>query len=134
MWEKELVKQMKKVILLIGFVLLLVACGNSGPIGKPTDVRNDATGKWKKATTSENIDIKEHALDYSKEHMKDGDTHFIIDFNKNNTYKLNLMSGTLYLDIHERVDKEEHDAETIGKGMLLKEYVISADGKVEELE
>ena len=126
---------MRKIfILLTASLLILGACGSDEVIGSPTDVRNDVTGKWKKATTSENIDITEHALDYANKHMENGDTHFIINFTNNTTSILNLSGDMLFVSVHERVDKEEHDAKTIGSGTLLKEYVIYSDGTVEEIK
>lgn len=124
---------MKRLVTLSLMILLLVACGDSGVIGKPTDVRNDTTGNWKKATTSEDIDITEHAKEYADEHMEDGDTHFIINFTLDTTTVINKQGDMLFVDVHEYVDKEEHDASTIGSGMLLKEHTIDSDGKVEKV-
>src|SRR5699024_7976500 len=79
---------------------------------KPTDVRNDKTGNWRKSTLAENIDIEEYALSYQELHMKEDEVHHIINFTRNTTTWLNEMNGLLYVDIKERVDKEEHDAST----------------------
>ena|SRR5690625_2449670 len=123
---------MRKILIIIS-LLFLTACGSDSITNKPNDVRNDTTGKWKKATTSEKVDITDYALEYSVEYMQDGETHFIINFTNNTTSVLNILDGLLYVDVHERVEKEEHDAETIGSGMLLKEYIIHPDGEVEEV-
>lgn len=124
----------KGLFIIFSLVLFLFACGDSDSItNKPNDVRNDTTGKWKKATTSESIDITEYALEYSKEHMQDNETHFIVNFTNNTTSVLNVLDGLLYVDVHERVEKEEHDAKTIGSGMLLKEYIIYEDGEIQEV-
>lgn len=101
---------------------------------KPTDVRNDKTGNWRKSTLSEDIDIEEYALSYNETHMKEDEVHHIINFTRNTTTWLNKMNGLLYIDIKERVDKEEHDASTLGSGMILKSYVIYPDGDIQELE
>lgn len=100
---------------------------------KPSKVRNDKTGNWRKITLSENINIEEYALSYAEKHMNEGEVHYIINFTNNTTTWLNNLGGLLYVDVKERVDKEEHDAATLGSGMLLKSYVIYPDGDIEEL-
>ncbi len=101
---------------------------------KPSDVRNDNTGNWRITKISENIDIEEYALSYLDSHMEDDEIHFIVNFNYNTTSSLSYMNELLYLDIYEYVDKEEHDASTLGSGMLLKSYVIYPDGDIQELD
>lgn len=100
----------------------------------PADVRNDSTGNWRKMTFAENANIEEYALSYKDMHMKDGETHFVINFNYDTTAVLNDLNGLLYVDIHEYEKKEEHDADTIGSGMDLKSYVIYPDGDIQEIE
>jgi len=101
---------------------------------KPRDVRNDVTGNWRKTTISEGIDIEEYALSYQDLHMNEDEVHHIINFTYNTTTWLNEIGGLLYVDIKEYVDKEEHDAKTLGSGMVLKSYVIYPDGDIQELE
>lgn len=99
---------------------------------KPLDVRNDTTGKWKKSTISESIDLEEYLLSYVDLYMEDGDVHFIINFNYNTTTRVNYNGGLINASVMEYERKEEHDAKTIGSGMLLKSYVIYPDGDIEE--
>lgn len=101
---------------------------------KPTDVRNDNTGNWRKSSVTDNVDILEYASSYQDLHMEDGEVHHIINFTMNTTAKLNEMDGLLYVDVKERVEGEEHDASSLGSGMLLKSYVIYPDGDIEEIE
>src|SRR5699024_6903134 len=101
---------------------------------KPSKVRNDNTGNWKLTKIAESIDIEDYALSYSDLHMNDGEVHFIVNFNYNTTTTLNKMNDLLYVDIHEYEKKEEHDASTLGNGMLLKSYVIYPDGDIQEIE
>lgn len=101
---------------------------------KPSDVRNDTTGNWKVITISENVDIEEYALSYYNTHMEDGEVHHIVNFTRNTTTWLNHLGGLLYVDVKERVEREEHDASILGSGMLLKSYVIYSDGDIEEIE
>lgn len=100
----------------------------------PTEVRNDVTGNWRKSTISENVDIEEYALSYSDLHMEEGEVHHVVNFNRNTTTLINDLSGLLYVDVKEHVDGEEHDASTVGSGMLLKSYVIYPDGDIEEIQ
>lgn len=101
---------------------------------KPSEVRNDVTGNWRKVTLAENIDIEEYAKSYQELHMDEGETHFIINFNRKTTTVINEFNSLLYVDIHEYVEKEEHDANQLGSGMLLVSYVIYPDGDVEKIE
>ena len=99
-----------------------------------SDVRNDDTGKFKKVVTSSDINMPENAVAYYNEYMEDGEIHYIIDFSKNTTTALNNMSGQLFVTITEYVDKEEHDANVIGSGMILADYIVSIEnGTFEEL-
>lgn len=101
---------------------------------KPSEVRNDNTGDWRKVTLAEDIDIEEYAKSYQELHMNEGETHFIVNFNRQTTTVINEFNSLLYVDIHEYVKKEEHDANEIGSGMLLINYVIYPDGDIEKLE
>lgn len=101
---------------------------------KPSEVRNDVTGNWRKVTLAEDIDIVEYAKSYNELHMDEGETHFIINFNKQTTTVINKFTSLIYVDIREYVKKEEHDAKQLGSGMELVNYVIYPDGDIEKLE
>lgn len=101
---------------------------------KPSEVRNDNTGNWRKVTLAEDIDFEDYAKSYQELHMEEGETHFIVNFNRKTTTVINEFNSLLYVDIHEYVEKEEHDANKIGSGMVLINYVIYPDGDIEELE
>src|SRR5699024_3591178 len=97
-------------------------------------VRNNTTGNFKKVTTNGEIKIPEDAIKYYNEHMTDDEVHYIIDFSKNTTTNINEMAGILFVTVYEYQEKEEHDANTIGNGELLKEYHIDIDsGEIEEI-
>ncbi|RKD26695.1 hypothetical protein BEP19_15935 [Ammoniphilus oxalaticus] len=101
---------------------------------KPSNVRNDNTGNWRKSTIADSVDIEEYALSYHDLHMEEDEIHFIVNFSRNTTTVVNKLSGLLYVDIKEYVDKEEHDAKKLGSGMLLGSYVIYPDGDIQEIE
>lgn len=102
---------------------------------KPSEVRNDATKKWRKVTLSKGANMAEYALSYNKLFMDEDTTvHSIINFGNKTTTMINDLGSYLSVRIHEYEDKEEHDAKELGSGMLLKEYNIYKDnGDIEEI-
>lgn len=100
---------------------------------KPSDVNNDVTGNWRKVTVAESFNIEEYALSYADNYIKDGEIHFIINFNDKTTTRISNDFGMLSVTVHEYVDKEEHDAKKMPSGMVLKDYVIYPDGDIEEI-
>lgn len=99
-----------------------------------SDVRNDDTDKLKKVVTSKDVNMPDNAVAYYDEYMSEGEIHYIINFSNNTTTAINNMSGQLFVTITEYVDKEEHDANIIGSGMVLSDYIVSlSDDTIEEL-
>lgn len=98
-------------------------------------VRNDATGNWRISLIAENIDMSEYALDYYKQYFTDdSEIHFIVNFNYNTTTKIMVMGGDLDVTVQEYVAKEEHDANTLGSGTVLAEYLVDKEtGEVEKI-
>ena len=66
--------------------------------------------------------------------MKDKEIHFIINFTRNTTTIIRNNGGLLDLEIKEHVKSEEHDANTLGSGMSLSDYVVYPDGDIEEIK
>lgn len=100
-------------------------------------VRNDSTGKWKISKIAESADPTDYALDYYKTlFSSDDEIHAIINFSKNTTSKISVLSPELLdVTIQEYVDGEEHDANLLFSGNLLKEYHINTStGEVEEIQ
>lgn len=109
------------------------------------NVRDDKTGNWRYASIVSQKSAEEWAADYYKAYFKDKDEiHIIINFGNNTTNVIRTMAsdsetpadgGIICVDIHERVDKEELSAKTLGHGMLYGEYMIdTSTGKVEKLQ
>ena len=98
-------------------------------------VRNDTTGKWRISLIAENIDMSEYALDYYKQYFTDdSEIHFIVNFNYNTTTKIMNMGGQLDVTVQDYVPKEEHDANTLGSGTVLAEYLVDKEtGEVEKI-
>ena len=98
-------------------------------------VRNDTTGKWRISLIAENIDMSEYALDYYKQYFTDdSEIHFIVNFNYNTTTKIMVVGGQLDVTVQDYVSKEEHDANILGSGTVLAEYLVDKEtGEVEKI-
>jgi hypothetical protein len=100
-----------------------------------TDTRGDTTGNWRKVVTPANVNMPENALTYFNEYMEEGEVHHIISFATNTTTLISDIGGTLYVDITEYEEREEHSADTIGGGMLLQSFIVyKENGEIEEIE
>lgn len=99
-------------------------------------VRNDKTGKWKISTIAANINMEEYALSYYKwKFYSDDEVHGIVNFNYRTTTCITTDGYILYVDVHEYVAGEEHDANLLFSGMLLKQYFVYLDnGDIEEIQ
>lgn len=100
--------------------------------GKARKVRNDLTGNWRLVTTAAKFDVEEMLIAYHDHFMKEGEIHFIVSFATNTTTVIRNSGGIITSEVHEYVDKEEHDAKTLGSGMILAEYMV-VDGVVEQI-
>lgn len=101
-----------------------------------SDVRNDKTGNWRISLIAENIEMQNCALDYYKHYFKDDkEIHAIVNFNYNTTTKISVAGNKLDVSVFEYVKKEEHDANLLFSGQLLKEYLVDKEtGVVEEVK
>lgn len=143
------------MILSLVLVLVLTACGtsqgNDGSVegnssedevdkefekafGNASEVRNDVTGKWRVVVTSKKFDVEEMLFDYHENFMEEGEVHFIVSFATNTTTVIRDMGGMISSEVHEYVDKEEHDAKTLGSGMILAEYIVNSEGEIEQID
>ena len=108
---------------------------SAAPESAVSTVRNDNTGNWRISLIAENIDMSEYALDYYKQYFTDdSEIHFIVNFNYNTTTKIMNMGGQLDVTVQDYVPKEEHDANTLGSGTVLAEYLVDKEtGEVEKI-
>lgn len=98
-------------------------------------VRNDTTGNWRISTIAANIQMVDYALSYYEWYMLDDEIHFIVNFNYNTTTCIQYMNGCIFVTVHEYVDGEEHDANLLGGGMVLAQYIVYPDnGDIEEIQ
>lgn len=87
-------------------------------------VRNDTTGRWRMMRFSATGDFTKYAaLYYAAYFESDDEVHAVVNL-QNCTYMLTCSGGTLYIDQHAYVDKEEHDAKVLGGGELLAQYTV----------
>lgn len=100
------------------------------------NVRNDTTGKWRLVKIADNINIEEYALSYYDEYFEsDDEIHAIVNFNYNTTTKLSVFGDKLDVEIHEYIDKEEHDANMLFSGMVYEKFQVYFDnGDIEKME
>lgn len=100
-------------------------------------VINDVTGKWRLSLIASSKDVTEYAVDYYNTlFSSDDEIHAIVNFTLKTTTCISVLyDGMLDITIHEYVDKEEHDANALFSGMLLKEYFIDIEtGVIEEIQ
>lgn len=84
-------------------------------------VRDDKTGRWRMAKVADTTPTNDYVLEYYHEMFRsDDEVHFIINFTLNTTTVVRCEGGeVLYVDTHERVDKEELYADDLGGGMFM---------------
>lgn len=100
------------------------------------DVPNDSTNSWKISTISKPIDINKYACEYCKQYIKKGDkVHYVVNFSLKTTSSIRDYGDSVDVTTTEYVEGEEHDASTLGEGMLYSEYLIDKKtGKAEKLQ
>lgn len=98
-------------------------------------VRNDTTENWRMLVCYSSENMKDHIVDYYNAYAEsDNEVHFIVNLYLKTTTVINNFGGELYVDVHEYVDKEEHDAKILGGGMLLESYTVNlSSGKISEI-
>lgn len=99
-------------------------------------IKNDTTGNWRISAIAENVNMQEYALSYYQKYFTDDkEIHGIVNFNSNTTTKISVMGDMLDVTVYEYVDGEEHDADKLFGGMLLKQYFVYLDnGDIEEVQ
>ena len=98
-------------------------------------VRNDTTGNWRMLVYSSAENIVDHAVEYYNAYFEsDDETHIAVNLGLGTTSIMNVYSGSMYIDVHEYIDKEEHDAKILGGGALLNSYTVDlSSGNIDDL-
>ncbi len=92
------------------------------------NVRNDVTGNWRLSRTASGKAVSDYAMEYYETMFSnDEEVHGIVNFILNTTTRINAMSGCLFVDTYEYVDKEEHDAKILFSGELLTSKIFDLE-------
>ena len=101
------------------------------------NVRNDVTGRWRELVFSSSENIVDHAVEYYDAYFfSDDEIHFAVNLGLKTTAVMNVfMDGIMFIDVHEYVDGEEHDAKALAGGDLLKQYMVNLEtGEIEDFD
>lgn len=95
----------------------------------PQSVRNDTTGSWKYCMIAQSgITAEDYAYNYYKTCFESGDTvHYVVNVSTNTTTCISDLGGLVAVTTTEYVDGEEHDASTLGGGMVLGSWNLYPD-------
>lgn len=99
-------------------------------------VRNDITGNWRIASIASSKNITDYVIDYYNTLFNSNEEiHAIVNFSLNTTSSISVLyDGILDVVVHEYIDGEEHDANVLFGGMLLKEFWINTKtGEIDEI-
>lgn len=144
-------KKLLSIILCFVLVVFLVSCGSDSPFTDEQktlqaaledsvgmtwfgNVRNDVTELWRLSECATHNDITTYAVDYYKAYFtSDDEIHAVVNFSLNTTSKISVIGGSLFVDVHEYVSGEEHDASKLFGGMVLQSFIIDIEsGEVEQ--
>ena len=91
-------------------------------------VRNDVTERWRLSKTSSSLVPSEYAVEYYNEMFSsDDEIHGIWNATLNTTTAISKSGNLLFVDTHEYIDGEEHDAKILFSGVLLSSEIIDLD-------
>jgi hypothetical protein len=94
----------------------------------PQKVNNDKTGNWRISTCATTKSDEEYIIPYIKYYMADAEgTYAIVNFTNKVTIAINKSGSIATVDVHEYVDKEEHDAAQLFSGQVLSSYIVHLD-------
>lgn len=101
----------------------------------PQKVNNDKTGNWRISTCATTKSDEEYIIPYIKYYMADAEgTYAIVNFTNRVTIAINKSGSIATVDVHEYVDKEEHDAAQLFGGQVLSNYIVHLDTEQIEKE
>lgn len=101
----------------------------------PQKVNNDKTGNWRISTCATTKSDEEYIIPYIKYYMADAEgTYAIVNFTNKVTIAINKSGSIATVDVHEYVDKEEHDAAQLFSGQVLSNYIVHLDTEQIEKE
>lgn len=88
-------------------------------------VINDSNDNLRLARITYRGSLEEYIMSYYEKYFSsDDEIHYIVNFTTKTTTCIANMGSFLSVTITEYVDKEEHDASTLGSGMVYGQYYI----------
>ena len=88
-------------------------------------VNKDNTGKWRCYVYSSDKPAQEIAADYWRAYAEsDDEVHALVNLGLKTSANVTKGGGMLYVDVHEYVEGEEHDAAKMFSGALLARYEV----------
>ena len=135
---------MKKALIaaVLTTTLILTGCGGSNPKKEAQEalkknisltwltssVKNDTTGKWRVAECLTDQQPNEWAKQYYDGYFEsDDEVHAVVNFTLNTTNAVKVQSEELWIETHDYVKGEEHDANKLFSGTLLHTYRINKE-------
>lgn len=92
------------------------------------EVRNDVTGEWRRAATSDSLVPADYGLEYYQEMFSsDDEIHSVWNATLKTTTRISVSGGLLFVDTFEYIDGEEHDAKIMFSGELLDSRIIDVE-------
>lgn len=89
------------------------------------NVRNDVTGNWRLASTADSFVPADCAMEYYQTMFSsDEEIHGIWNATLGTMTCIKCSSGLLFVDTHEYVEGEEHDAKLMFSGTVLRSDII----------
>lgn len=101
-----------------------------------SEVRNDVTGKWRRAATSDSFVPADYAVEYYNAMFNsDDELHSIWNATLKTTTSISVSGNLLFVDTYEYVSGEEHDAKIMFTGTKLDSRIIDKEsGEPVELD
>lgn len=98
-------------------------------------VHNDKTGNWRELVYHSSDDVQDFASEYYSAYFEsDDEIHSVVNLQEKTTACLSVFGNDILIDVHEYVDKEEHDATILFTGDMIAQYSVDKEtGKIEKL-
>ena len=98
-------------------------------------VHNDKTGNWRELVYHSSDEVQDFASEYYSAYFEsDDEIHSVVNLQEKTTACLSVFGDDILIDVHEYVDKEEHDATILFSGDLLAQYSVNkSTGEIEQL-
>lgn len=98
-------------------------------------VHNDKTGNWRELVYHSSDEVQDFASEYYAAYFEsDDEIHSVVNLQEKTTACLSVFGDDILIDVHEYVDKEEHDATILFTGDMIAQYSVNKKtGEIEKL-